>query len=77
MSAKLTPLFGPDTKPVRKGVYQTDFPPFEDQPGYSNWTGTHWAHQFASVEEAANKLTYGEQSKHWRGLTSDPSKEAA
>ena len=67
---KLTPWFPPAVKPVRRGVYETEFC---GVPGFSRWTGEKWANQAGSPSRALEQHVAGAwQAKGWRGLAGDP-----
>jgi hypothetical protein len=70
MSNELTPWFPSSVKPVRKGVYQTDW----YGVGYSQWSGQEWSNQDEKIEEAAMRPNWdmGAQDKPWRGLAKNP-----
>jgi hypothetical protein len=76
MKAKLTPWFATSTKPVHAGVYRTRIPHIDgNTPGFSKWDGNQWGNERRSIELAECDPDRGYQSKEWRGLASDPSKE--
>lgn len=66
MSA-LTPWFPANTKPVRRGAYQTYRPRLGE--GYSFWDGKKWGNQYSTADRAKlfGYMT-GIQEKEWRGL---------
>ena len=67
---KLTPWFPLEVKPVRRGVYETEFDTFR---GFSRWTGKKWANQDPAAERARLLPASGAvQDKRWRGLAEDP-----
>jgi hypothetical protein len=71
-----TPWFGPDTKPVRRGVYQRRSP----EGGYcfySYWNGKEWGLYEFSAARAARYMDSPSAFQHteWRGLT-QPAYEA-
>lgn len=74
-AVELTPWFPEDVKPVRRGVYETEFSIRDGLPwaGYSMWTGRRWCNQRNSVGRAKAAARHGDdgaaQDKRWRGLT--------
>lgn len=70
---KLTPWFGPYTKPARVGVYPTrlSLDGLHLWDGYAYWMGDRWA----SAQATANGAAYYRytvstvQARYWRGLT--------
>lgn len=79
MSKKLTPWFPPEVKPVRKGVYPTEFDCINGPvAGYSFWFAPGWSGQRKTPKDAMD-FTHradGIQHKRWRGLASDPKGKA-
>lgn len=79
--AKETPQYPPEIKPVRVGVYRTEF--FDrwlerGRGGFSWWDGARWGFQ-CSTPERASERRYGHgavQEKRWCGLAEDPDANA-
>lgn len=75
MKEKLTPWFPADVKPVRVGVYETNFREVcAVFKGFSFWNGVEWSNQ-RDLKEGARTAGYtgSVQTKQWRGLASNPS----
>lgn len=71
---KLTPLYPPNIKPVRSGVYQTQLTP-DAKAAYSHWNnGTKhwgWGETNPSLTETYPQGSSAYQNKYWRGLTKE------
>lgn len=67
----VTTWFPPETKPVRKGMYQRDMSLFY-KFWWSYWNGKSWgaSSYFFSVAYARRKEQCVNQSAPWRGLIS-------
>jgi hypothetical protein len=77
MTAKLTPWFPADVKPVRVGVYERDDSATDLGNGhaaYSHWSGSKWGHLCEWTNQAGEftSLISEYQDLPWRGLASDP-----
>lgn len=72
---KKTPWFGATQKPVRNGVYETEYIDEDTgkfySKGYSKWLGDKWSLQWDSKSIAERETMGGGQSKRWRGFTTD------
>lgn len=64
---KLTKWFSANVKPVRTGVYQTQY---YAGGGYSMWNGEKWGSERDSINGAVKNPNYrmAAQDKPWRGL---------
>lgn len=70
MTAKLTPWFPGDVKPVRPGVYLREL---GGEPYYSRWDGFSWKFSQKTIRMAAReKQTSLNQGTPWRGLAKEP-----
>ena len=68
---KLTAWFPPSVKPVRPGVYETQFMNENNQfgpSGFSRWTGNHWTDTCTTIQGANINTSHGLQNKKWRGI---------
>jgi hypothetical protein len=72
--SKVTEWFPGDVQPEHIGVYETLI---ASDRGFQYWTGVHWGRTSNDPERAAQMALTPSyfQQPHWRGLTSDPSKE--
>lgn len=77
MTAKLTPWFPPDVKPVRVGVYEARWtlPAMRVRNiQYQHWNGVTWG-AWAQSPTAALRNAIGpsmRQDPEWRGLAKEP-----
>lgn len=72
---KLTPIFPPHIKPVRKGVYKTWFTGYTGikHEGYSYWNNKKWSHQRPLIKNEDYYIGNGvwspaNQNKSWQGV---------
>ena len=76
MSAKLTPWFPPETKPVRIGTYNASE---GRNPGILRyWNGLHWSKWYGPYdpEDTKNRARHQKENPllriYWRGLPAEP-----
>lgn len=73
--SKMTPWFPSKTKPVRVGVYETQWYCVDEWDcGFSYWNGSQWANGIESPESAyfyKNWIGGAVQNKKWRGFTEE------
>lgn len=69
---ELTPWFPADVKPIRPGVYATQY--VKDVDGFSYWDGEKWGYQAEDVYRAgsAGYRNFCRPLRPWRGLAADP-----
>jgi hypothetical protein len=76
-SPALTPWYPASVKPARKGVYIASVG--RTHHFYRYWTGSSWLYGSYDLEGASPDLPVWpyQSSIYWRGLASDPAKDAA
>jgi hypothetical protein len=76
MSAKLTPWFPPEVKPVHVGQYQRDYDDLDDDDPCTLmpdlWDGEHWV----ILDRDGNFAVRAATDMRWRGLASNPAEAA-
>lgn len=65
MSAKVTPWFSPDVKPVHVGWYEATLDVSRDEPPVFWWDGRVW-----NLWDTGDICSI--QNRHWRGLVDKP-----